>query len=431
MTATNSDSATNKAANSYAHQHFDVVIVGAGPIGLSMARALLGGDLSVAIIEKQPLAFVQNPKPDGREIAITHRTRAIMQDLHQWQRIAASDVHYLRQAAVYNGNSAFALGFDKPKAMNGKPIDTLGFLVSNYHIRQAAFAAVAEQLQLEGSAPKGKNANQISNKTALITTLFGTAITDIQTGANFNTLTLENGHTLTSSLLIAADSRLSFVRRKVGIATDMHDFGRTVLVFRTKHTKTNHQTAHEGFYYGKTLAVLPLGEYQSSMVITVDNVQAADIKAMDDKALAALVTDWLGGSLGEMTVTGAVYDYPLIGIHARRFYGNRVALIGDAAVGMHPVTAHGYNLGMESVALLADGVLRAHAKGADVGSRVVLRHYAHTHAIKTRAMYHGTNAIVKLYTSETKPARVLRHLGVRMAQGFLPIKKVIEGQLTG
>ncbi len=397
------------------NHHVDVIIVGAGPIGLSMCQALKGTQLKIALIEKQPMASIAQPKADGREIAITHRTKGIMQDLHQWQHLASQDVHFLRRAQVYNGTSPFALGFDKPEFMHGKPIETLGYLISNHHIRQAAYDVLAQALA-------GGD---------FILPFFGMGVASATAHDGYAQVTLDNGDVVYGKLIIAADSRLSFMRRLMGIGATMNDFGRTVLVFRTEHTKSNQQTAHEGFYYGKTLAVLPLGEYQSSMVITIDNAKVPEIKSMNKAQLAALMTMWLDGKLGEMTVVSEVHDYPLMGVHAKRFFGKRFALIGDAAVGMHPVTAHGYNLGMESVQILSRQIIQAWQAGEDIGGYKVLSKYHFIHSHKTRPMYHGTNAIVKLYTDEAPPIKAVRHAGLRISHGFLPIKKLITRQLTG
>lgn len=394
-------------------EQFDIAIVGAGPIGLSMAQALAGTELKVALIEKQSEAQIQNPAPDGREIAITHRTKNMMQNLHQWQRLADDDIYFLKKAEVYNGNSPFVLGFDKPKTVHGKQIETLGYLISNHNIRKVAYDSLFDNFD-------NKN----------VTPYFSKKINKVEQFSTHCNLVLDD-LTIRTSLVIAADSRTSFMRKALGISADMHDFGRTVMVFRTNHTKSNHETAHEGFYYGKTLAVLPLGEYQSSMVITIDNTKVNEIKSQNPQQLATMLEGWLGGRLGEMTVTSQIFDYPLLGVHARTFYGDRCAVIGDAAVGMHPVTAHGYNLGMESVEILSNLLIQASLTGKDIASPTLLRHYSHLHSLKTRAMYHGTNAIVKLYTAENPPARAMRHLGLRFGQGFLPIKKIITGQLTG
>lgn len=391
---------------------YDILIVGAGPVGLSMAKALTSLGLKIALIERQPLDVVQNPVFDGREIAITHRTKRIMQDLHQWQRLDDSQIHYLRKARVLNGESSFTLGFDVPKDST-RTIDTLGYLISNQHIRNVAYQSLANHFGHD------------------VEPFFGVKIVGAETNANCASIKLDDGRTLIGQLLIGADSRLSFLRKALGISADMHDFGRTVMVFRTEHTLSNEEAAHEGFYYGKTLAVLPLGQFQSSMVITIDNKKVDEIKSLNKEQLAYEMESWLNRRLGKMTVTSEIHDYPLIGVHARSFYGNRFALVGDASVGMHPVTAHGYNLGMEGVEILSRLITKQVQGGKDIASPTILRHYSHTHSLKTRVMYHGTNSIVKLYTDDSMPAKALRHLGLRVSDGFFPIKKIITGQLTG
>lgn len=393
----------------------DIVIVGAGPIGLTMCQALKDSGLKIYLIEKQPQAEIANPQPDGREIAITHRTKQLMQDYDHWRHLDNSAIHHLRRAEVFNGNSPFAMGFDTPDSVNGQPIETLGYLLSNHAIRQSAYDVLKQELD---------------NPTYL-TTLFDKEITHVATYDDYSEVKLASGEHIRASLIIGADSRVSFMRKALGISADMHDFGRTVLLFRCQHTLSNQETAHEGFYYGKTLAVLPLGEYESSMVITIDNSKVHEIEQLSETALAGEMMDWLDGRLGNMTVTSKIHRYPLLAVHADKFYAKRSALIGDSAVGMHPVTAHGYNLGMESVDILSKLIYKAIAHHQDIASNKLLAQYHRKHSLKTRALYHGTNAIVKLYTDDSRPAKIARHLGLRLGDNVSPVKKIITAQLTG
>ncbi len=396
--------------------HTDIIIVGAGPIGLTMCQALSDSGLRIHLIEKQTQEQIANPQPDGREIAITHHTKQLMQEYDQWRRLGAEHIHLLKRAEVYNGRSAFALGFDTPdESINGREIETLGYLLSNHRIRQSAY----DVLQQELASP------------TYLTTHFGEQIERVTTNDAYAEVQLASGEVIRGQLLMGADSRVSFMRKALGISADMHDFGRTVLLFTCRHTISNQQVAHEGFYYGKTLAVLPLGEYESSMVITVDNSKVDEIKKLSDEALAGEMMAWLDGRLGKMTVTSQMYCYPLLGVHSEKFYSTRSALIGDSAVGMHPVTAHGYNLGMESVDILSKLIYKAVAKDEDIGNGKLLASYHRKHSLKTRPLYHGTNAIVKLYTDERPPARLARHVGLRFSNVFLPVKKLITHQLTG
>ena len=219
----------------------DILIVGGGPAGLAFARQFKDSRLRVMIIEKAPLETLQNPPYDGREIALTHLSREIMQRLGMWQRIPENEIYRLRDAKVFNGTSDYTLHFPQPSKACGGATDRLGNLISNHHIRRAAYEEVAECENVELRC--------------------GVGVKSVETNENRALVELENGDTITARLLVAADSRFSQTRRQLGIAADMHDFGRTVIVFRTKHTISNQHTASECFFYGRTLALLPLEEH--------------------------------------------------------------------------------------------------------------------------------------------------------------------------
>jgi 2-polyprenyl-6-methoxyphenol hydroxylase-like FAD-dependent oxidoreductase len=137
-----------------------------------------------------------------------------------------------------------------------------------------------------------------------------------------------------------------------------------------------------------------------------------------------------GNRFGRMQLVTERFAYPLVGVHANRFSSNRCALVGDAAVGMHPVTAHGYNLGLSGADLLARALRSALREGKDIGSLDVLQRYERRHLRNTRPIYHGTNEIVKLFTDDRLPAKLARTVVLRLANNFPPIKRVIRNKLT-
>lgn len=389
----------------------DILIVGAGPAGLAFARQFKNSSLRIIMIEKAPLESLQNPAYDGREIALTHRSREIMQHLGMWQRVPENEIYRLRDAKVYNGTSDYTLHFPEPTQACGGKTDRLGNLISNHNIRRAAYEEVAQMNNVELHC--------------------GVSVKHVETNDERALVELDNGDTLTAKLLIAADSRLSQTRRQLGIAADMHDFGRTVIVFRTKHSISNQHTASECFFYGRTLALLPLEEHLTNCVITITNTKAHELLDLSPEQLAKEAQKMLNGKLGEMEIAGTVHHYPLMGVHANKFYGKRCALIGDAAVGMHPVTAHGYNLGLESTDILSKQILQANSRGKDIGSSDVLEMYNVKHQMHTRPLYHGTNAMVTFFTTESAPAKLLRNAVLRVSNNLPPLKKLISKQLTG
>ena len=385
----------------------DVAIVGAGPAGLSLAAALGDAGLSVQLVERQDRAGLADPAPDGREIALTHRGADMLRRLGIWARFPESEIAPLRQAQVVNGHSAFALRFDP----GGSGKSELGYLVSNNVIRKAAFEAALDR-------PR-------------VSLIDGVAVSEVHTGEAGGTLRLADGRTVTARLVVAADSRFSETRRRMGIGADMLDFGRVVIVCRVAHTAVHDGTAHECFLYGGTLAILPLNGQCVSAVITVPADQAGALMAMPPAEFAALVRDRFGARLGDMTLVGQRHAYPLVAVYAHRFTARRFALLGDAAVGMHPVTAHGFNFGLYGVDALTRAIAAARRSGADIGSARVLDAYQSEHRRVTLPTYLGTNALVKLFTDDRAPARLLRGAVLRVADRLAPVKAGITRQLTG
>ena len=390
----------------------DIIIVGAGPAGLAFSRFFKGSDVRLTLIEKSSLAALQNPAYDGREIALTNTSKEILQNLGAWQRFAPDEIYPLKDAKVYNGNLNYALHFQIPKLMHRqRSLDRLGNLISNHNIKKALYDEVATM-----------------DNVTLIT---DTTVTDVNTDDAKACVTLMDGKQLYADLVIAADSRLSGMRRMLGIGAHMHDFGRTVIVFRVTHPLSNHGTAQECFLYGRTLALLPLNETMTNCVITLDNTQADELLKMTPEQLAHEAQRMFGDGFGTFTIAGTVHHYPLMGVHAHKFHANRAALIGDAAVGMHPVTAHGYNLGLQSANTLAPLILQAHRRGLDIGSSQLLSMYNRRHQAHTRPLYHGTNAMVTVFTTDTLPMRAVRDMALRLSNNFPPVKHWIAKQLVG
>lgn len=389
-------------------QQVDIVIVGAGPAGLGFARALAGSGLSVALVEQQSHERVAEPAFDGREIALTHASRQVLERLGLWQRLPAEEISPLRDARVMNGSSPFALTF--ASAREREADDALGWLVPNHLIRRAAWQAVQKQQGLE--------------------ILTGDGVAAVQIGEEGVSIRLGSGRQLMARLLVAADSRFSSTRRLLGIGARMRDFGKTMLVCRMQHERAHHHAAWEWFGYGKTMALLPLNGHRAGAVLTLPPREVEALLAMDEADFGRAMTGFFEHRLGDMTQAGSRHAYPLVAVYAQRFVGQRSALIGDAAVGMHPVTAHGFNFGLQSLARLSKAVLAAAADGRDIGAASLLSAYEREHRQATRPLYEATNAIAALYTDDRLPARLLRNGALRAAHAIAPFRKVIASHLT-
>jgi ubiquinone biosynthesis UbiH/UbiF/VisC/COQ6 family hydroxylase len=264
-----------------------------------------------------------------------------------------------------------------------------------------------------------------------VTLLAGRAVTGIQSDDDGACLTLDDGRTLEAPLVVAADSRFSETRRAMGIPASMHDFGRTMLVCVMSHAVPHEHVAWEWFDYGQTLAMLPMNGQRASVVITLPNREIERLKALDEEAFNREVERRFLHRLGEMRLVSTRHAYPLVGVYPRRFVAQRFAVVGDAAVGMHPVTAHGFNLGLVGAELLSAAIVKAHERGGDIAEAALLSRYERELRVATRPLYVATRAIAMLYTSDHLPARLLRDAALRFGNGFAPFRRAVAGTLTG
>lgn len=384
----------------------NIVIIGAGPAGLSFANSLAGSDHQILVVERLSAAELAKPEYDGRDIALTHFSQKLMQEMGVWSLLPATEIFPIKEAKVLDGNSPYTLQFDSENIAE----NFLGFNVSNHLIRKAAY----------------EKASTLAN----VEILTDTSVTAVKVNSTSATVTLSSGKMVETSLVVAADSRFSETRRKMGISADLHDFGRVCIVCRMQHQREHHGVAYECFFYGETLAVLPLSSHESSIVITVSSSKAERIMAMSTEEFNQHVEVQYSGKLGKMTLSSKRHPYPLVAVWANSFTSERFAVIGDAAVGMHPVTAHGFNLGLRSQHILARLIKQAGMTGEDIGNSMLLKEYQSSHRRIARPIYMGTNAIVKIFTNDMPLHRLARKALLRFGNIFPPVRRKITQQLT-
>lgn len=383
---------------------YDVLIVGAGPVGLCLASALSKLNLSVVIIEKQSLSEFASPKVDGRDIALTYLSRKILNDIGAWQHIPSKNISTIREARVFNGNSSKFMG------LSSSQTDPLAFIVSNHLIRSSIYEIVK------------------TDKNILV--IADVSIADLQLN-NLNVeAVLTNGKHIKAKLIVAADSRFSETRKKIGIPASMYDFGKTMVLCQMTHDLPHCGVAHECFLNRHTLAVLPLNGNRSSVIITMPPFEAIEMISKDEEEFNEWVSRQFKNRLGKMSLDSNRYSYPLIGVYANNFVKHRAALVGDAAVGMHPVTAHGFNFGLRGINILSKTIHNALRDGLDIGTKDVLINYQHSHQRATRMFYMTTNYIVALYTNDSNHAKMARKILLQIANHMQPIKSFMIAKLT-
>ena len=386
---------------------FDIIVVGAGPAGLCFVRSLAGSGLRIALVERQEEATLAAPADDGREIAITHHSHWLLHKLGLWAHLREDEISTLRDAQVLDGNGRRGLMFRHEEA--GK--SQLGWLLPNHAIRRAAYAEVAQLPDV-----------QCFTGVSVITSRHDSEGVEIDLGS---------GETLRAQLLVAADSRFSQLRREAGITASMHDFGKTMLVCKLHHEVSHRQMAWEWFGYGQTLALLPLHDpHTSSVVLTLRPQEMQAVLALDDAALGVEIARRFQQRLGEMTVAGPRCAYPLVGVYARNFVGERFAVIGDAAVGMHPVTAHGFNFGLLGQETLADEIRNAQQSGRPIWGTHALNRYERRHRRATLPLYLATQLVASLYTDDRRPARAMRKLALAGSARLKPFRRLVMARVA-
>lgn len=383
-------------------ERFDVAVVGAGPAGLALALALAGSGLAVALFDQQREEELAEPQPDGREIALTHASRQTLERLGAWHHIPADEVSPLKDAQVFDGPSLLALRFRARDA----GCDAIGQLVPNHWIRRALFAEVVDQ-----------QAARLFPATRVV------AVTRTHEAAY---LTLADGRVVAAELVVAADTRFSRIRSQLGIGASSLDFHRTMMLVRMTHDAPHGHVAWEWFgYRGQTLALLPLNHNVSGIVVTMAPEEIARLMGLSDKELAAELTRRFDGRLGRMEVVSRRYAYPLVAVYAHDFVARRAALVGDAAVGMHPVTAHGFNFGLAGAVRLAETLKAARADGVPIHSPHYLARYERSHRRATWPLYQATNLVATLYTRDALPAKVARRAALVAAEWLTPFKRAV------
>lgn len=386
--------------------YFDIVIVGAGPSGLCFAQALAGCGLRIAILERQPESALAEPAFDGREIALTQHSAQLLQTLGVWQRIDNDAISLLRDAQVLNGPSLYAMRIEH----DANKTASLGYLVANHLIRKAAYQAAKASTD--------------------ITLLTDVEISAIRTHNDAAYISLTNGDQIQAQLLVVADSRFSETRRMLGIPATMHDFGKTMMVCVMRHSIPHHHVAWEWFDYGQTLALLPMNGMQSSVVITLPATEIQRLMSLSETTFNQDMTTRFKHRLGTMELASTRHAYPLVTAYASQLVAKRCALIGDAAVGMHPVTAHGFNFGLSGLAVLANEIKTAQSRSSNIASTALLQRYQRKHRLKTRPLFIATHAIAKLYGNETIPARLLRAASLHIGSRISPFKRAVAHMLT-
>lgn len=365
-------------------EKFDIIIVGAGPVGLFLSVMLADQPLKICFIDRQSEQQLADPSYDGREFALTRFSWRSFESLGILGPTEQALSAQLCSASVVDGESSYSLNFESSELELGQ----LAWMISSQVVRKAAYKVASEK----------KN----------ISFLYGREVLAVEENEQYRRIICDDGTCLEASLVVAADSRFSVVRKLMGIKAQQKDFKRTAIVSRFKHDKDLTKRALECFGYDYTVAVLPLKNNMCSVILTLPPDKAEELLSLDEAEFTKAISPWVEKYTGKIEIASSRYSYPLIGSFAASFYSPRFALLGDAAVGIHPVTAHGFNLGISGAVFLGREILAALHSGEDIGSNKLLREYHNFHYRRTKAFYFATNLLVDLYSRTGFVSKIVR-----------------------
>ena len=397
----------------------DVIIIGGGLIGSTLALALARHDVTSIVVDAQDLDTTTMAAFDGRASAIASASARMLRALGLGD-VLDRDGCAIRAIRVTDGTAPQYLHFDAGPvgaADNAKNTgDPLGIMVENRLLRIALLDAVRAAPQVTLIAPA--------------------AVADLARDDHAATLTLVDGRVFTAPLAIAADGRKSKTRDAAGIRVARWHYPNAALVSMVAHSVPHGAVACELFYPSGPMALLPMtdhadGRARSAIVWTVDAANAAGAKKLGPKALAAEIAARIDGTLGEIEVIAPQAVWPLGYHHAARYTAPRLVLIGDAAHGIHPIAGQGLNMGFRDVAALAQVLVEAARTGQDLGSPDVIDRYSAWRRLDNSMVGAVTDGLNLLFAVPGRLPAAVRRFGLAGVQRIAPLKARFMAEARG
>ena len=369
-------------------EEFDVVIVGGGLVGLSLARSLAGSGLTLALIEPQlPAPVPEDGSWDSRIYAVSPGCASFLGRCGAWERLPPERVTRVETMRIYGDEAASCLEFSAYDA----GLRELAFIVESRQLQQALWKGAREE-GLRVHCPASWNTLEI--------------------GANRAVLQLADGTELAARLIVGADGSESRVRAQAGIIATTGDYEQLGLVANFSCEMPHHEVAYQWFMCDGVLALLPLPEDRVSMVWSVARERARGLLELPGTELAAAVESASRGTLGALRLLTPAAAYPLRLQRVTQFTKPRLALVGDAAHNVHPLAGQGMNLGFRDARALA-GVLMDRGPQRDCGDYALLRRYERARKEDVAAMQLTTDGLQKLFNNNVVFIAGARNLGLQ------------------
>ena len=389
----------------------DIIIVGGGLNGPALALAAAQAGLNVTIIDRLPLDQRKLPDFDGRSYALALSSVRLLRGIGVWPAVADQAQPMLEikvtDGRAGEGPSPWMLHFDHAEIEEGP----MGYMVEDRCLRRAFLDAMAAETRI----------TQLNEETVVAQ----------EVGPGHVSVTLASGRTLTGALLVGSDGRQSGTAARAGIRRTGWGYGQTAVVCAVAHEQPHGGIAHQFFMPGGPLAILPLTENRSSIVWSETDDRARTLMALDDDAFLDALRPAFGSFLGQISLTGARFAYPLGLTLANSLIAARLALVGDAAHGMHPIAGQGLNAGLRDVAALADVLTEARGRGEDIGTLPVLERYQQWRRFDTATLALATDTFNRLFSNDNPVLRAARDIGMGLVNAAPHLRRGFIREAAG
>ena len=388
----------------------DILIVGGGLNGPALALACANAGLTVTIIDKINTAKLSSDTFDGRGYALSLSSQRLLKAIGVWDAVKSNAQPILdvkvTDGKAGDGPAPFMLEFDHAETDDGP----VGFMVEDRFLRVALLSALAAHPHI---------------------TQIEATVTAQTSDAETAQVTLDDGTVLTSPLIIGCDGRTSGTALRAGIGRTGWGYDQTALVCAIAHEKPHNGCAHQYFMPAGPLAILPLPGNKSSIVWTEKTKAAAEIQALSDADYLEVLRPIFGDFLGEIALAGKRFTYPLNLTLANAFAAPRVALVGDAAHGMHPIAGQGLNAGFKDVGALSEVIVEAHRRGEDIGRIDVLECYQQWRRFDVASQAVMTDGFNKLFSNNNPILRLGRDIGMGIVNALPTVRRAAMREAAG